>query len=675
MSRYKIMRTPHWILLVATLLLAAIAPASAAWSPVGSPIQPFITLQLDPGRPELLYARVFASEGPGEDYLWRSEDGGATWRNVQRGLENPITALAIDPSNPRVIWVWTPDGQLWRSANAGDTWVRRFVTPANQIPPYVLQLLVDPHHPDTLYRVDARDLLKTAVAVSRDGGVSFTEGAPVSNLLTFDPVYVHPDRDELLAFDPEGLKASTDGGQTWSLRGRYHGAGFRGGRLAPSDPDTLYGLTPDFDHCLARSDDAGTHWQTLTSPAGLPTRRSYCTDVAIDPRDARHVWLAAQVTEAGKFRRLTFESRDGGVTWSRPFSAPTDGLVAAGGETLYTGSFRGQRLYVSQNGGRTWTLTDAGITAGDLRNGLVAQRLPGGGVGRRLLALNTPIGGSPDSIYRSDGGKDWIKAPLETPSALVDAGGSTVLAVDPRGVVRSQNGGDSWQVVASAPPRPGLFRSNVTQPRYVALLTFEENAAYGNIPLWTSDDGGATWRRSSQGLPIACSHVASVDVCPDFTAYAVDPFNPNHRLVASVDAFPPQPRVFVSEDAGASWHQETADLPRVFALAADPHIPGRVLAGTEGGLFVSEDGGQHWLTLGDWPDGAVIHQFARDESSGSWYAATIAHGIYRSLDNGANWTLLAGAPDHDNPAIAVDPRRPTALLATFRGQGVWRWTP
>jgi photosystem II stability/assembly factor-like uncharacterized protein len=538
----------------------------------------------------------------------------------------------------------------------------------------VLQLLVDPHHPDTLYRVDAEDLLRTIVAVSWDGGASFTKGAPVSSLLTYDKVYVHPERDELLAFDPEGLKVSADGGRTWSLRGRYRGAGFRNGRLAPSDPDTLYGFTTDSNHCLARSDDAGAHWQSLTSPAGLPTRRSYCTDVAIDPRDARHVWLAAQVTEAGQSRRLAFESRDGGTTWSRPFSVPTDGVVATGGERLYTGSIRGRGLYVSQDGGRSWKRSDQGILAGDLRNGLIAQRLPGGGVGRRLLVLNTPIGGSPDGVYRSDGGKDWIKTPLQEPSQIVDAGGSTVLAQDRRGVIRSQNGGTSWQVVTTAPPQAFSLLFSVTQPRYVALLAFEDNSAYGNVPLWTSDDGGATWRRSSNGLPIVCTHIASVDVCPSLTGYTVDPFNPSRRWIFGIDAYPAQPRVFLSENAGVSW-QVASVLSNPLALAADLHIQGRLLAGTYEGLFVSEDAGAHWLPLGDLPAGAAIRQLAYDERAAAWYAATTAHGIYRSLDNGAHWTLLAGAPDHDSPTIAVDPRRPTALLAAFRGQGVWRWTP
>jgi photosystem II stability/assembly factor-like uncharacterized protein len=669
------MRMFRWILFAAVLLLVGIGPASAGWSPLGSPIRPFVTLQLDPGRPELLYARVFASEGPEEDYLWRSEDGGVTWRNVQSGLENPVNALAIDPSNPRVIWVWTPDGQLWRSADAGDTWSRRLTTPTDQIPPDVRQLLVDPDHPDTLYRVDAENGFLTIVAVSRDGGVSFTKGTPVSSRpFSTGPIYVHPERDELLAFDQDGLKVSLNGGQTWILRGRYRGAGFVSGRLAPSDPDTLYGLATASNHCLARSDDAGVHWQSLATPPGLPSRQSFCSDVAIDPRDAHHVWLAALSFRGGGRRNLLFESRDGGTTWSRAFSQPADGVVAAGGDVLYTGSIRGRGLYVSRDGGRTWKGSDQGIIAGDLRGGLVAQRLPGGGAGRRLLALNTPIGGSPDGVYRSDGGKDWVKTPLQEPSQVVDAGGSTVLALDKRGLIRSQDGGTTWAVVASAPQQPFSLLSSVTRPRYVALLAFEDNGAFGNVPLWTSDDGGATWRRSSNGLPIVCSHIASVDVCPSLTGYTVDPFNPNRRWIFGIDAFPAQPRVFISENAGASW-QVASLLPNPLALAADPHVPGRLLAGTYDGLFVSEDAGAHWLPLGDLPAGAAIRQLAYDPLSATWYAATTALGIYRSLDNGVHWTLLAGAPDHDNPTIAVDPRRPTALLATFRGQGVWRWTP
>lgn len=129
------------------------------------------------------------------------------------------------------------------------------------------------------------------------------------------------------------------------------------------------------------------------------------------------------------------------------------------------------------------------------------------------------------------------------------------------------------------------MQSNLMQPQYVALEAFKDIGPYGRVAFWTSDNAGVTWRQSSKGLPLNCSHVASVDWCPGFWAYAVDP------------------------------------------------------------------------------------------RSTAWYAATDSQGIYRSLDNGATWSLLAGVPDHDAPRIAIDPRHPIALLAAFRGQGVWRWTP
>jgi hypothetical protein len=113
----------------------------------------------------------------------------------------------------------------------------------------------------------------------------------------------------------------------------------------------------------------------------------------------------------------------------------------------------------------------------------------------------------------------------------------------------------------------------------------------------------------------------------------------------------------------------------MFALAADPASPGRLLAGTYFGLSLSEDGGSHWRSWGDLPSGAAVHQLVRDERTATWYAATGAEGIYRSLDGGAHWTLLAGAPDLDFPTIAIDPRNPDALIATFQRLGVWQWRP
>jgi photosystem II stability/assembly factor-like uncharacterized protein len=675
------MQPLHRILFAAALALAVTAPLSAGWSPVGGPVQPIVTLQLDPSRPDILYTRTAASEDIAVQghYLWRSDDAGFTWRDIQPGLERPVMVLGIDPEDPRVIWAWASEGSLWRSGDAGDTWSLRSTFPGPGTL-QVVQLLVDPHHPDTLYRVEvASDSFQLLVAVSRDGGVTFTQGAPFTQLNSvLKPVIAPADTDELLAFVNEGLRVSTDGGRSWQLRGLYRGAGFTHGVSAPSTPDTLYGIPSNStNQCLARSDDDGAHWRSLPYPPRLPSAHAVCYGVAVDPQDALHVWVVAGLSNTGQ--SLLFESRNGGASWSNPSLEPSSGVagsgvVAAGGERLYSGDQTGIGLYASSDGGRTWAEADHGILAGDLRDGLVAQRPPGGVPGRRVVALNTPLSGTPDDLYRSDGGQSWVKEPLQ-PVTIADAGGSVVLAGDANGVMRSRDGGTTWTAVPSAPHGVQAFRPNPIQPEHVALLAFRQNNAYGSLALWTSDDAGATWRRSSNGLPIHCSHIASVDVCPDFPAYAVDPFNPSRRWVSSTQAYESMPQLFLSEDAGATWSLATAALPWTLALLPDPTVPGRLLAGTFGGLFVSGDGGLHWSPLGDLPAGAAVRQLLRDPLSASWYAATVDRGIYRGLDGGAHWTLLAGAPDHDAPTIAVDPRRPTALLAAFRGQGLWRWTP
>ena len=81
---------------------------------------------------------------------------------------------------------------------------------------------------------------------------------------------------------------------------------------------------------------------------------------------------------------------------------------------------------------------------------------------------------------------------------------------------------------------------------------------------------------------IACSHIASVDVCPDFTSYAVDPFNPSRRWVVVNDFYPAPSRVFLSENAGASWRGVAAPAQAPSLAAADPRVRNRLLAGTDG---------------------------------------------------------------------------------------------
>ena len=215
------------------------------------------------------------------------------------------------------------------------------------------------------------------------------------------------------------------------------------------------------------------------------------------------------------------------------------------------------------------------------------------------------------------------------------------------------------------------------QPRYLAIHKSEPSDEHGDLVLWMSDDGGATWRQSRDGR--ARCVPGGGGFCGFFSAYAVDPFDATHRYAAAyvVNGVLPG-AMYLSTDGGLSWHPADPGIPGgapVSALAADPASPGRLLEGTYSGLFLSEDGGSHWRSWGDLPSSAVVQQLVRDERTATWYAATDAQGIYRSRDGGAHWTLLAGAPDLETPKIAIDPRNPDALIAAFKGLGVWQWRP
>ena len=385
------------------------------------------------------------------------------------------------------------------------------------------------------------------------------------------------------------------------------------GRLAPSDPDTLYGLTPTpRDQCLTRSDDAGAHWQALALPPAPPAG-SDCSDVAVDPRDARHVWVAAQSHPRERRHEPDRSNRATAASTSRAaFSAPADGLVAAGGEMLYTGSIQDAGFEVSQRRRAHLGRIDQGIVAGDLRDGLVAQRLPGGGGGRRLLVLEHAVRRRARTASTAATAARTGSEPLSEPRpdrrrGRLDRGGRGSAGRRPEPERRRQLAGRGLRAAAARglPARRGT-----------AALPGAPRPSRTTAPTATSPCGRATTAaRPGAGPATACRSPALTS--PRSTSAPISPPTrsiPSIPTAAGCPASTPIPSSLASSSAKTPelpgrWRRPS---PTLLALAADPHVPGRLLAGTYDGLFVSEDAGAHWLPLGDLPAGAVIRQFAYD---------------------------------------------------------------
>jgi hypothetical protein len=339
-----------------------------------------------------------------------------------------------------------------------------------------------------------------------------------------------------------------------------------------------------------------------------------------------------------------FRSLDGGATWSFAGTGlnlheSVRALVvdARAPEDLWSGTEHG--IYHSANGGVRWVLSRRGGVSSIVQNPAA----------RVLYAASYPTG----PVLRSaDGGFSW--QPLAgSPQAV------TTLAIDPvqpqilyagtaTGLFRSTNGGAHWAKLTR-----GLLDFSITalavDPRSRTVYVATSSVIPGQI-VFRSDDEGEHWTPADGG---ALNYVY---------ALAVDPGRKGTVWAVSSG------QLFRSLDRGRTWKQADAGITADGTLAV---LPGTatLLAGTASGVFRSGDQGASWSPSSQGLDAATISGLALDPSRPSrLYAA--ADGVYRTATGGGRWALLPGAPNaiDVNGPLATDPHRPgTAYLGVSGG--------
>ncbi|HYG62927.1 MAG TPA: hypothetical protein VEL74_10125 [Thermoanaerobaculia bacterium] len=249
--------------------------------------------------------------------------------------------------------------------------------------------------------------------------------------------------------------------------------------------------------------------------------------------------------------------------------------------------------------------------------------------------------------------------------------------------MRSTDSGLSWgEATPGGPAFLGSLFADPFQSGRLFAATEESSTGPTRVAVWRTADAGRSWARRHAGLPVTCTHIASVDVCPSLYAVTSDPRNPDRMLMSfggSGGLFSADPGVYVSPNGGRRWQLAAQSPPGiVISFAVDPTPSGTVfLAGTSKGIYRSADGGNHWskLATSGLPVDAAVRQLLHDGQSGAWYAVTEGEGIFRSTDGGTTWAgINAGLPDVARPVVVVDPQAPGRLFAAVRGQGLWSWS-
>lgn len=445
------------------------------------------------------------------------------------------------------------------------------------------------------------------------------------------------------ATDAAGVFRSADRGLMWrACNAGVDVPALRAIAIDPAHPAVL--LAASFGGGIYRSDDACASWRTFSAGLG----ESFVLALAADTRSPGTFYAG---TQGGLFRLAADAAR--WVALGDPAWYVQDMVLAPDREAIHI-AVPGEGVLTSLDAGRTWLRSNEGLT--DL---MVAglDIAPGGEV-----YAQTQSG----KLFRSsDGARSWhgieswpSQAPVETLAIDPGAADHLYAGTDFAGVRTSRDGGKRWQAV-----NRGLHNLQIE------TLAAGAAADGGDVPalyagsrysgLFRSIDGGLTWQ-SGRGLPD-----------PRVSAILADPLRPS-RVYAAVG----RGQLFVSDDRGAVWSAlgpaKGLGSP-LHALAGHPLAAGVLLAGgASGRLFGSQDGGQHWRSVADFPGAMIQHIVFDPVRSDTVYLGT-NRGIYVRETGSAPWLPAnAGLLHDDVQALAIDPVHPNVIFAATYGGGVHR---
>lgn len=600
-----------------------------------------------------------------------------------------VTALAISPSQPDIVYAGGYGGGFFISQDRGRTWINSSHGLTN---PYILSLVVDPINKSNIYAGTYGD----GVFKSMDGGATWQ---PTGSGLNARPIVytlaINPKSPNILFAGTRnsgelgggGVFISTNGGLSWEARN--HGLGelyIYDLAIDPESPNILYAAT--HEKGVFKTFDAGYDWFNYN--AGLPLDKSART-LVIDPLNTNNVFLGTWHGDS------IYKSINGGKLWvlsnngivpAKVYSLAIDPVNP---QVLYAATYdRG--VYKSDNASQNWyhsglyynfvyslavdPLNPSTVLLGTMNNGIYRSENQGGTWNKSQVGL------SATSIT------SMAMASASSPILYVGTNGS--------GLHATSNNGADWNSMNN-----GLEDSYIYS---VLQIPSNPNVLYTGTKsggVYKSEDWGATWRTINGGLPTLESD-DSISV--SYTTHPFDLDSPEQDFwneieegggvalaatfdeisvsILSVAADPNNPAilylgtnsgVYKSINSGAYWNGSGLSGRVITSVTVDPfqsHIIFAATSAVSGSLFKSTDAGKTWVPANTGMVGMDVNALWMDPERGNVIYAATNNGVYKSIDGAGSW-VSAGLAGKYVFSIAGSPTNPAALFAGTAG-GVFR---
>lgn len=656
--------------------------------------------------------------------VWKTENAGASWKPIfdEQPIQN-IGAVAITQSNPNIVWAGTGEGNprnsvsigegIYKSLDGGKTWKCMGLQKTRNIH----RIIVDPNNPDVVYAgaignpfgvhaergvyktIDGGENWKLILHTNDSSGVGDMIMDPTNPNKIFVNMWQHHRTPWSFTSGGKtsGLYVTYDAGKTFKKLGKEEGLpsgdyGRIGIAISRSEPNRVYALIEATKNGLYRSDDGGMKWELVNStPEVVNNRPFYFQDIACDPQNENRVYLIYQMIGL---------SEDGGKNFKTiiPYSGihpdhhafwinPLDPSLIIDGNDGGIG--------ISRDRGKTWVF-DEKLPLGQYYHINVDNKLPynvmgglqdnGSWYGPAYVWMNSGIrnafwqsvgGGDGFDVMPHPADENWVYSMSQggslgrynvttgerwsirppNPSATVRQrfNWNAAIAQDPfnkntiyygsQFVNKSSNSGASWEQISPDLTTNDSAKTDQTlnggisiditgAENHCTILCIEPSAKEQNT-IWvgTDDgnvqltkDGGKTWtnfRGKIPGMPVGCW-------IPQIRA---SKFNAGEAFVVANDyrRADSKPYIFRTTDYGKTWTRlvdEKKVTGYALCILQDPTEPNLLFVGTEQGLWISLDNGANFQQFKNGYPSVSTYDLAIQEREADLVIATFGRALY-----------------------------------------------